>query len=1087
MKFIADLHIHSKYSRATARNLDLEHLYVEARKKGITVIGTGDSTHPGWFAELKEKLVPAEQGLFRLRPDIEKACDALVPPSCSGQVRFILESEISSIYKKNDKTRKNHNLVFFPDMDSAERFNIKLDAIGNIRSDGRPILGLDARNLLEILLETNDQSFMIPAHIWTPWFSLLGSKSGFDSLEECFDDLSGEIFAVETGLSSDPPMNWRVSFLDKLTLVSNSDAHSPAKLGREANLFDADLSYPSIRETLRTGDPDRFLGTMEFFPEEGKYHHDGHRKCLVSLSPEESVRKRGICPVCGKPMTLGVNYRVLELADRKEGIPPESHHPFHSIIPLDEVIAEIMGSGAQSKRVRSTLLKAVEILGPEFGILQDISISDIKHAGIPLLADAIERVRNNCLNIQPGYDGEFGKIKIFTEDEKEELMGQKMLFSFLDPVQDKGYFKAGSRKHKGVVPKSPLSDTPDQVPDREALNPLQEKVITHPGGPLLVVAGPGTGKTHTLIRKIRHLLTEKKIPPEQILAITFTVKAAKEMKERLKAHVKGTPPLTATFHSLGHTLLNEWDKNEPLFSIVDEDGKMAVIKDIVSQLGEGAGLSVRTALSLIEQAKQNILGPDDDLTGLATALSCNPLIGQEIYKRYQSQCQSERIRDYDDLVYETVRRLESDSVLRDQCRKRFTHLFVDEYQDLNQGQYRLVRALCPDDGQITVIGDPDQAIYGFRGSDSAYFLRFQQDFPQAEKIILNRNYRSTETILNGAFQMISKGKDSQDLPRSPIWSGKEGVKTITVFENPTEKAEGTAIGKCIEQLMGGTGFHSMDFQGDELLYDLDLGFSDFAVLTRTGAQGRVIADALDTGGIPCQHVSKDAMLSVPAVTGLLTCLKLAHNLPCSVHDIQHLSDMHSDGADSIKRLIDTGTTLKKTGVGDQLHALATGIPDLNQALIKGKHQAVFQNLLSMAAPFGVDVADFLKTLSLSTDQDLYDLKAEKVSVMTMHASKGLEFKVVFIAGCENGLIPFMKNGDSATDLDEERRLFYVAMTRARELLYFSFAKKRTRFGHTETTNRSPFLRDMDRKLLRYEVPVFTRMDQSKKPIQLSLF
>ncbi|MBU1168696.1 MAG: UvrD-helicase domain-containing protein [Proteobacteria bacterium] len=1088
MKFIADLHIHSKYSRATAKNLDLEHLYVEARKKGITVIGTGDSTHPGWFSELKEKLTQAEDGLLRLRPDIENACNALVPGSCTGQVRFMLESEISSIYKKNDKTRKNHNLVFFPDFDSAERFNIKLDAIGNIRSDGRPILGLDARNLLEILLETHDQAFMIPAHIWTPWFSLLGSKSGFDTLEECFGDLTPEIFAVETGLSSDPPMNWRISFLDNLTLVSNSDAHSPSKLGREANMFSTDLSYHHIRKALKTGDPNQFLGTLEFFPEEGKYHHDGHRKCLVSMEPEESVRKKGICPVCGKPMTLGVNYRVLELADRKEGQKPTNHHPFHSIIPLNEVLGEIMGCGTQTKGVRIKLQHAVETLGPELEILQNISISDIKEAGIPLLGEAIERIRNNCLNIQPGYDGEFGKIKIFTEDEKEELMGQKMLFSFLEPQKDPAYFKAGSRKQKGVVPKSQVPDDPDNDASRNALNPLQENVVNHQGSHLMVIAGPGTGKTHTLIRKIGRLITDKNIPPEQILAITFTVKAAREMKERLLGLIKGPGPLplAATFHSLGHTLLCEWYDSP--FSIVNEEGRLRLMTDCLAQEFSGkAGIPAKTALDMIERAKQNILGPDSDTYDLSASFSCDPEIFQTIYRAYASRLKKENLWDYDDLVFETVRRLESDPVLSDQCRQRFPYVFVDEYQDLNHGQYRLVRALCPTEGQMTVIGDPDQSIYGFRGSDSAYFMRFQEDYPGADLISLNRNYRSTETILNGAFQMIEQGQAREDMPRTRIWSGRDGVKTITVLENPTEKAEGTAIGKCIEHLMGGVGFHSMDFSKEDLLADLDLGFSDFAILTRTGAQGQIIADALGKGGIPCQYVSRDSFWGIPALTDLLACLKILHNINCPDHEIRGLEPVHPGGSQAIHALIHSQETLKALGLKDQLQALTTLIPGLAHGFAPEKHQNFFEHLLSMAAPFGTDVGDFLKTLSLCSDQDLYDWNAEKVSIMTMHASKGLEFKVVFIAGCENGLIPFKTMGRTPTDPEEERRLFYVAMTRARDLLYLSFSKNRTHFGKPQNTELSPFVRDMDRRLLRFEVPSFSRLDQSKKPVQLSLF
>lgn len=1084
MTFIADLHIHSKYSRATARNLDLEHLYVEARKKGITVIGTGDSTHPAWFAELKEKLEPAEEGLFRLKPDIEKRMDALVPPSCGGEVRYILESEISSIYKKNDKTRKNHNLVFFPDFDSCERFNMKLDAIGNITSDGRPILGIDARNLLEILLETHGQAFMIPAHIWTPWFSLLGSKSGFDSLEECFDDLSCEIFAVETGLSSDPPMNWRVSFLDNLTLVSNSDAHSPAKLGREANLFNTDLSYPAMRSALKTGDPNRFLGTLEFFPEEGKYHHDGHRKCEVSLSPEESVRKRGICPACGKPMTLGVNYRVLELADRKEGELPQRRHTFRSIIPLNEVIAEILGAGAQTKRVNENLFKAVSTLGNEFSILNDISISDIKTAGIPLLGEAIERIRNNCLHIQPGYDGEFGKIRIFTEDEKEELMGQTMMFSFLTPADDPSFFKAGSKKHKGEVPKAKAASAPQGEPRPEALNPLQEKVITHPGGPLVVVAGPGTGKTHTLTRKIAHLIGEQNVSPENILAITFTVKAAHEMAERLKALLpKGRPaPYAATFHALGHRLLREWEQGSTPFSIVDEESRLAIMGNILTA---GSGMNPKAALSLIEKAKQQLRGVDDDLSHLEPA--CDPGILKAVYRSYATYLTAHNLWDFDDLVFEPVRRLESDESVKKAVQNRFTHVFVDEYQDLNQAQYRFVRALCPDNGQITVIGDPDQAIYGFRGSDSAYFMRFKEDFPGAETVSLNRNYRSSETILTCAGQMIKAAADDPNPGRIPVWSGREGAKTITVYENPTDKAEGTAIGKCIEQLMGGTGFHSVDFYEEDLIYDLDLGFSDFAILTRTGALGKVIAEALEKGGIPCQHVSRDAFWALPNVSGLVTCLKCLHHLSCPDHDKQALARLHPDGLDGINQAINGIKDLPSLTVHAQLEALADAIPGFNPGSLTARPLDGFQRLLSMALPFGHDAFDYLKTLSLATDQDLYDLKAEKVSIMTMHASKGLEFKVVFIAGCEEGIVPFTGSGDKKTDLHEERRLFYVAMTRAKDLLFLSYAKKRTRFGKSEPMALSSFVRDMDRKLLRIKVPNYSRMNPDKKPVQLSLF
>jgi len=421
MKFIADLHVHSHFSRATSKNLDLEHLYIYAQLKGITVVATGDITHPEWYKEIKEKLEPAEPGLYRLKKNIEKICNEQVPPSCRGKVRFILNSEISSIYKKTGKIRKNHNLVFFPDMAVAESFNRKLAGVGNIVSDGRPILGIDARNLLEMILETSEQAFLVPAHIWTPWFSLLGSKSGFNSLEECFDDLSSHVFAVETGLSSNPVMNWRVSFLDGLTLMSNSDAHSPDKLGREANIFDTDLSYPAMKKALQYRDSRTFLGTYEFYPEEGKYYFDGHRNCRVRFSPEKTLNFCGICPVCNRSLTIGVLNRVDELCDRKEGEKPKNASPFYSRIPLKEIIAEILKVGSGSLKVMQRYQHALHVLGSELAILDTIPLAEIESAGFPMLEEAVKRMREGNIYIVPGYDGKFGKIEIFTENEKNQF------------------------------------------------------------------------------------------------------------------------------------------------------------------------------------------------------------------------------------------------------------------------------------------------------------------------------------------------------------------------------------------------------------------------------------------------------------------------------------------------------------------------------------------------------------------------------------------------------------------------------------------------------------------------------------------
>jgi DNA helicase-2/ATP-dependent DNA helicase PcrA len=404
MKFTADLHVHSRYSRATSRDMSPEELARWARLKGIALLGTGDFTHPAWRAELREKLEPAAPGLYRLR---DRAAAPSVPASCAGDVFFMYQAEISSIYKKDGRTRKVHSLLYAPDADVADEIAARLDRIGNIRSDGRPILGLDARALLALALDVSPECMLIPAHAWTPHFSVFGSVSGFDSLEECFGDLTPRIRAIETGLSSDPPMNRRLSALDGISLISNSDAHSPSKLGREATLFETDLSYSAVARAIGTGRG--LAGTIEFFPEEGKYHFDGHRNCGVRMSPEETRLARGLCPVCGKPVTVGVMNRVTALADRTEARPER----FSYIVPLEEIIAQAMGRGVNTKGVRDTYLRILGELGNEFKVLMEASPDEIASVAGDRISGAIARMRAGEVMASPGFDGEFGTVRLF--------------------------------------------------------------------------------------------------------------------------------------------------------------------------------------------------------------------------------------------------------------------------------------------------------------------------------------------------------------------------------------------------------------------------------------------------------------------------------------------------------------------------------------------------------------------------------------------------------------------------------------------------------------------------------------------------
>ena len=411
MKTIADLHIHSRFSMATSKEGTPENLDFWARKKGISLIGTGDFTHPVWREELKERLVSEGNGLYRLRDAYVKEESRKFP---GEGTRFVVSGEISSIYKKNGKTRKVHNVILLPSLEAADAMAQRLEKIGNIHSDGRPILGLDSHDLLEMMLDVCPEGILIPAHIWTPHFSVLGAKSGFDSVEECFEELAPYIHALETGLSSDPAMNWRISKLDRYQLVSNSDAHSPSKLGREANLLDIDCSYEGLYRAIQTGEG--LEGTVEFFPEEGKYHFDGHRKCGVSLSPVEAEQLGGICPVCGKKLTMGVDHRVEQLADRAEGFVKKDGKKYESLVPLPEVISACMGYSTASKKVQGCFEQMIQTLGTEFDILRNVPSEDIKSCAGERIAEGIENVRTGNVKRIPGYDGEYGKIELFDEN-----------------------------------------------------------------------------------------------------------------------------------------------------------------------------------------------------------------------------------------------------------------------------------------------------------------------------------------------------------------------------------------------------------------------------------------------------------------------------------------------------------------------------------------------------------------------------------------------------------------------------------------------------------------------------------------------
>ena len=1132
MTFIADLHVHSHFSRATAKNLDLEHLHMAAQLKGLTVVGTGDATHPEWFEAITTKLVPAEAGLFRLRDDLAADCDREVPAACRGAVRFILVSEISNIYKKDGRTRKNHNLVFLPSIDAAARFNRKLDKIGNIQSDGRPILGLDARDLLEIVLETDDMAFLVPAHIWTPWFSLLGSKSGFDSLDACFDDLAPHVFAVETGLSSDPPMNRRVSSLDRLTLISNSDAHSPTKLGREANIFHTDLDYAAIRRALKRNDPELFGGTLEFYPEEGKYHLDGHRKCGLRFTPAETRSMEGICPGCGKPLTVGVLYRVETLADRRVEDIPDGFPPFENLIPLHDILAEVMQVGPGTKKVARAYLNLLENHGGELDILRRLTSEDLELTGPPLIGEAVARMRAGSVRLAAGYDGEFGKIQIFDETERRDLMGQRHLFTVPAERRKKTAAKRSARTPKKKRPGGSRSE-PDETrpPSADHGNPGQQQAIEYGDGPLMIVAGPGTGKTTTLTRRIAYLIVERHVPPDQILAITFTDKAAREMRQRLEHMLRGDPvPLAATFHAFCWQLLQETAAEKIPATIVGEEDKLFIITGIMRRMaaeGIQTHSTPREVGARIEAAKQQLQPPEHFFESVALESPDSQFA--RVYRLYQTFLKKGAGVDYDDLIFEVVSCLEGEDAFCRSVRKRFRHVLIDEYQDLNHAQYRLVKVLVPPDGNICVIGDPDQAIYGFRGSDTVYFDRFVEDYPDAAVIHLERNYRSTETILEASWQVIrNRSRETAGVMMgSRLVSDKQGNPTLEVLEQSSEKAEAVAVGKIIEAQIGGTGFLAID-AGKVDTATADRSFADFAVLFRTARQAEVIAAVFTQAGIPYQLASRRSWLEQPGIAQLLALYRLVQHagtdrdLATAANALRpalekNLVNAFLDWKESCGLTLTEALDTRADIPGDvltfaqqqRLNEFVAGL-DAIRGRLQGsenvaarlatvdRHSSVRDlprlaatydetriRLLDLAAECHADDGRFMARLALHRDADSLREGVEKVSLLTMHAAKGLEFPVVFVTGCENGLIPFMRAGDEG-DIEEERRLFYVAMTRAREQLYLSWSRRRMLNGQRREQTLSPFVAEIESRLLSLQA-----FDDGKKrrgrQVQLKLF
>jgi len=1024
--FLADFHVHSCFSRATSKKLTPLNLAAWAKVKGIDVIGTGDFTHPGWMAMLKEHLEQGEDGLLYLKEDPDLAGEI---PGFDNQLksttRFILTAEISSIYKRGGKVRKVHNLVFVPSLDKAEELNKRLSQVGNLKSDGRPILGLDSRDLLEIVLEIDSMAFVVPAHIWTPWFSIFGSKSGFDSIEECFGDLSSYIFALETGLSSDPEMNWLWSKLDSFTLISNSDAHSGENLAREANIFQGEISYDGIYHALRReGLSHRFLGTLEFFPEEGKYHLDGHRKCGVVMDPRQTRARGGICPECGQPLTVGVLNRVLSLADRENPVQPPGQPGFSSIIPLPEIIAEFMGVGPKTKKVRSFYYKLIHKFGSELTILQKVPEEELKRFSPPL-ALGISRMRNNEVFREPGFDGQYGKISVFSAKEKQEFKSGRFFVDLPRPERE-------NKQQKQII-YSLQDDKHDETVLELVYNAEQKQAISAGPGPVLVLAGPGTGKTQTLMGRVNRLLGDG-VNPRHILILTFTRKAAKELQERL-AKLRGekeTLPRAETLHAMAFEYWQQVHQSEPL--ILEEKEAKKVFSQANPEL-KGAELKKAWQEYNLAREKRE---------------SYNSAYGQA----YMRLKQDLNLVDYADLLEFWLEEIEGGNYARP-----FTQVLVDEIQDLSSLQLSIITRLAGPAGEgFFGIGDPKQSIYGFRGAVTDIQEKLKNIWPDLKVINLSQNYRSTQEILDFSTALF---------PDTPaLKAHQKSAGQIFVFQAPTATQEANWIGDRIKCLIGGTAHWEQDMRQTQQA----LSPGDIAILVRFKALIPSLTASLKRLGIPYCVPEQEIFYKEPRVELILRAVSRVLGV---VDD--------KDVFDCPEKVLAQGPK--------GMAAYLKDIPPFDRIFWQSR---AFKELENAYAEHN-GWAGLLNYIRLESELDAVRTRAQKVRVMTMHAAKGLEFEAVFLPCLEDGIMPFIgldlllgdhSGYEEKTEEQEERRLLYVACTRARSFLFLSLAKSRQVFGKGLRLKASRFLNELPKEMVTRTV---AKAHKQKREKRRSLF
>lgn len=1249
---IADLHIHSPYTQGGHRDLSLESIALWAMRKGVHLVGTGDWTHPKWWNELRSKLIPAEDGLFRLRDDVAELVRQQLPSKLhEAKLRFVLQAELSNVYEQDGKVRKIHHLLFVPDFARAQHIQKQLTAFGDLSADGRPTVSLSSRDFVELVSESSHRSFVIPAHIWHPWHGLLGSSHGFQELESCYGDMKPQLFALETGLSSVPSMSRRCSQLDSFSLVSFSNARRPEQIGREATLINSELTYDTVFQALREDSLEEpKVQTLECYPEKGRYFLDGHQSCELRLTPQEYRIHQGRCPVCQKPLTQGVLHRIEELSDRtQQAAIRKTQARFMQLLSLPEILSETLEAPLHSNKLKQCYLDVLQEFGTEFALLRHVPIEDIQRSQIPLLSEAIQRVRAGYLQLTAGYDGEEGKVRIFREGESKST--SLSLFSWSDPAFESFPAEsAGSQispsdtdeeaKHKEsshqlhLFPLAVASDeapeahsineketeqaekpvsnhlvakpdqpstssnrsdskktdssgsvaaqlkpskspdisqapaekkpsgptalaanltsraaqrlspptraktTPRVVPPQQllaGLNTEQRAAVLHTGSPLQLVAGPGTGKTKTLIHRLAHHIASGHVLAQHAVVLTFTHEAANHFQRELFSLLGNSAHrvFVGTFYKFCHMLLQEYRADQLQGSKGSESNeippelpasllgafeRLALLETLSEELDAPCDRrTLRYTMDRISWAKQNLLSPEDlsdDQEHSEAFLS--------LYRRYQNYLLRNRRYDLDDLLFETVRVLRSNPDRCQWLQLQFRAFFIDEYQELNEAQYRLLRFVVSDFAELCVAGDPDQQVYGYCGSQRKFFDQFVHDFSpphrEAVKLALWRNYRSPETVMEAAHQIIHKQNDPQRVQTLATHAGPLYIP-LSVYPDAESESEGIALQikdfakhtvtpqpQLVPEVSVPRETDSPSEDSvplaplrDEEHYYKVRGYRDIAILYRSSQQLPLLESALTKAKIPYQLTRSGSMTShgdMQLLLGLLRCLSFpnqpALSLPLvlrywpgiSRSTLRALRAFPQQSpytpAEALTKAIevtpippDQHPPLKElVRFLKRIHSLSSkqrNSRDLLECLISELQKIHPPELLPtgprLQALLAVSLQSItpqklLQYLLLEHAPNIPPPLSDSVNLLPLRASKGREFPIVIVPGCEEGLLPWKETIDHPSLLAEERRLFFLGITRCSQMLWLTQTTRRVILNEPHALAPSRYLKEI---------------------------